>query len=71
MVTNTRHHPDAERVVDMVGRLYRAPRTVKELAELCDMSDASVRIWLELLMQEGLVCKGENRPAIWTWDRQA
>lgn len=43
------------KIVDMLGLLVRAPRTVDELCELTDMSRYAIYPWLKLLMEEGLI----------------
>lgn len=44
-------------IVDMIGLLVRAPRTMSELVELTGMSRESVHGWLRLLIEEGLLRK--------------
>jgi predicted transcriptional regulator len=45
------------KVVDMLGLLVRAPRTIPELTELTGMHRHTLNSWLELLCEEGLVRK--------------
>jgi DNA-binding IclR family transcriptional regulator len=43
------------KVVDMIGLLVRAPRTVAELSELTGISRYGIYPWLYLMMEEGLL----------------
>ena len=45
------------KVIDMLGLLVRAPRTIPELTELTGMHRHTLNSWLELLCEEGLVRK--------------
>lgn len=43
------------KIIDLLGLLVRAPRTVDELSELTGLDKGPVRRWLRLLMEEQLV----------------
>jgi len=43
------------KIIDLLGLLVRAPRTVDELSELTGMDKGPVRRWLSLLSEERLV----------------
>ena len=43
------------RIVDMIGLLVRAPRTIAELFELTGMGRKGLYPWLRLMVEEGLL----------------
>jgi len=43
------------KIVDLIGLLVRAPRTVAELSELTGVSRYGIYPWLKLMMEEGLL----------------
>ena len=43
------------KIVDMIGLLVRAPRTIDELAELTGMNRTAIHRWLRLLLEEQLI----------------
>ena len=43
------------KIVDMIGLLVRAPRTIDELSELTGMNRGAIHRWLHLLLQEQLI----------------
>ena len=43
------------KIVDMIGLLARAPRTIDELSDLTGMNRTAIHRWLRLLMEEQLV----------------
>lgn len=43
------------KIVDMIGLLVRAPRTVAELSELTGVSRFGIYPWLNMMMEEGLL----------------
>jgi len=45
------------KVIDLLGLLVRAPRTMSELVELTGMSRDAIHGWLRLLIEEGLLRK--------------
>lgn len=45
------------KVVDLIGLLVRAPRTVAELSELTSVSRYGIYPWLKLMTEEGLLRK--------------
>lgn len=45
------------KVVDMLGLLVRAPRTMAELVELTGMGREAIHWWLRLMVEEGLLRK--------------
>lgn len=47
--------PNRSKIVDMLGLLVRAPRTVAELVELTGMDRTKIYPWLSLLMEEDLL----------------
>lgn len=47
--------PLRTKIVDLVGLLFRAPRTVAELSDLTGMDRTSIYPWLHLMMEEGLL----------------
>jgi DNA-binding IclR family transcriptional regulator len=47
--------PNRAKIVDMLGLLVRAPRTVAELSELTGVSRYGIYPWLTLMMEEGLL----------------
>ena len=47
--------PNRSKIVDMLGLLVRAPRTVAELVELTGMDRTRIYPWLSLLMEEDLL----------------
>jgi hypothetical protein len=52
-----------ERITDLIGLLYRKPRTISELAELTGFSSVAVRAWVARFIEEGLVqATGNLRP---------
>lgn len=59
-----------DRIIDLLGLLVRAPRTVTELSELTGLDRVVVWSWLDLLRQEGLVSSKRRfaAPWIYTWD---
>jgi hypothetical protein len=59
-----------DRIIDLLGLLVRAPRTVTELSELTGLDRVVVWSWLDLMRQEGLIsCKRRfAAPWIYTWD---
>jgi DNA-binding transcriptional ArsR family regulator len=46
--------------VDLIGLVVRNERTVGELFDLTGMAPDSIRSWLALLTEEGLVCSTEG-----------
>ena len=59
-----------DRIIDLLGLLVRAPRTVTELSELTGLDRVVVWSWLDLLRQEGLVSSKRRfaAPWIYTWN---
>ena len=59
-----------DRIIDLLGLLVRAPRTVNELSELTGLNRVVVWSWLDLMREEGLIsCKRRfAAPWIYTWD---
>jgi predicted transcriptional regulator len=51
----TRAAPNRAKIVDMLGLLVRAPRTVDELSELTGMDRTTIHWWLHMLMEEHLI----------------
>jgi DNA-binding transcriptional ArsR family regulator len=51
----TRTAPNRSKIVDMLGLLVRAPRTVDELSELTGMDRTTIHWWLHMLMEEHLI----------------
>ena len=47
--------PNRSKIVDMLGLLVRAPRTVAELVELTGMGRKGLYPWLRLMVEEGLL----------------
>ena len=45
------------KIVDMIGLLVRAPRTMAELVELTGMDRTALHWWLSLMVEEGLLRK--------------
>ena len=45
------------KIIDLLGLLVRAPRTMSELVELTGMSRDAIHGWLRLLIEEGLLRK--------------
>lgn len=45
------------KVIDLLGLLIRAPRTMAELCELTGMTRESIHWWLSLMVEEGLLRK--------------
>lgn len=43
------------KAVDLIGLVYREPRTVPQLVAITGMNKDNVRAWLNLLVEEGLV----------------
>ena len=43
------------KIVDMIGLLVRAPRTITELSELTGMDRSALYPWLHLMVEERLV----------------
>ena len=43
------------KIVDMIGLLVRAPRTIAELSELTGMGRKGLYPWLRLMVEEGLL----------------
>ena len=50
-----RHTRNVLRVVDLLGLLHKAPRTVAELVELTGMNKELVLRWVHALRAEGLI----------------
>lgn len=50
------------KIVDMIGLLVRAPRTMDELSELTGMDRATLHWWLRLMVEEGLLRKEAHPP---------
>lgn len=50
-----RHNRNVLRVVDLLGLLHKAPRTVAELVELTGMNEELVLRWVHALRAEGLI----------------
>ena len=48
------------KIVDMIGLLVRAPRTMAELVELTGMDRTALHWWLSLMVEEGLLRKEAN-----------
>lgn len=64
--------PLRTRIVDMVGLLVRAPRTVAELSDLTGMCRTSIYPWLHIMMQEGLLRRESvgraNKHYVYFWN---
>lgn len=45
------------KVIDLLGLLIRAPRTMAELRDLTGMTRESIHWWLSLMVEEGLLRK--------------
>ena len=43
------------KIVDLIGLLARAPRTIDELADLTGMHRGAIHRWLRLLLEEQLI----------------
>lgn len=59
---------------DIVGLLCKAPRTLAELADLCECSREAVETWVKRLQSEGVVYQAGVRPgargtapAVYAW----
>jgi DNA-binding IclR family transcriptional regulator len=59
------------KVVDMIGLLVRAPRTVAELSELTGMDRTRIYPWLRLMVEERLlrrkIVNGKNWHYVYHW----
>ena len=45
------------KIIDLLGLLIRAPRTMSELCDLTGMSREAIHWWLHLMVEEGLLRK--------------
>ena len=45
------------KIIDLLGLLIRAPRTMSELCDLPGMSREAIHRWLHLMVEEGLLRK--------------
>ena len=52
---NRRTGTNRTKVVDMLGLLVRAPRTITELSDLTGMDRSALYPWLHLMIEEQLV----------------
>ena len=52
---NRRTGTNRTKVIDMLGLLVRAPRTISELSELTGMDRSALYPWLHLMVEERLV----------------
>ena len=56
------------KIVDMIGLLVRAPRTIAELVELTGMDRTALYWWLRLMTEEGLLrCEKLGRFYVYHW----
>lgn len=64
--------PLRTKIIDMLGLLVRAPRTVAELSDLTGMCRTSIYPWLHIMMQEGLLRREfigrVNKQYVYYWD---
>ena len=64
----TRIAPNRSKIVDMLGLLVRAPRTIAELSELTGMDRTALHWWLRLMTEEGLLrCEKVSRHHVYHW----
>ena len=67
-----RNGPLRTKIVDMVGLLVRAPRTVAELSELTGMDRSALYPWLHIMIEEGLLRREAvgrvNKHYVYYWD---
>ena len=64
----TRTAPNRSKIVDMLGLLVRAPRTIAELSELTGMDRTALHWWLRLMTEEGLLrCEKVSRHHVYHW----
>jgi len=52
---NRRTGTNRTKVIDMLGLLVRAPRTVTEISDITGMDRSALYPWLYLMMEEGLL----------------
>ena len=57
------------KIVDMIGLLVRAPRTIAELVDLTGMDRTALYWWLRLMTEEGLLrCEKLGRFHVYHWN---
>ena len=59
---------NSERMADVTALVIKKPRTLRELSQITDYRENSIRRYLQALCSEGLVAVEMNgRANVWTW----